>query len=55
MLCISGFLGIASSCEGEQSFKETKSYPAVGACVTIDWQGAGDTTGRERFENSASL
>ena len=43
-------LELLQVCEGER-----KSHPTVGAWEATDRQEAGDTTGRERFEDSVSV
>ena len=54
VLCNLGIFGILQVCEGEQSYhKEPPCGRSLG--VATGRQGAGDTTGRERFEDSASV
>ena len=41
---------------GEKNLRETKGYPAAGSVgLATNRQGAGDITGRERFEDNASV
>ena len=55
MFCVSGIFRNHSSFRRRAEERDTKGHPAVGAWEATDRQEAGDTTGRERFEDSASV